>query len=303
MREHTFRAYRVVAVVVMVVALQFAVNSLSAQYYPERRMVREGNELFEGRNYRSSLDRYTSALAADSANYAALYNRANAYYHTLANGMADSTMSYEISNQHFERIANDELLSEQQRAEVLRNLGQSLFGQERYEAALNSFRQSLLLNPDDQECRYDYILTKRIVDQKRAMENQQQEQQQNDQQNEGEDQQQNDEQENGGDNQGEGEEQQQQNDEQSDQEDNGNDQSDSNGDDQSEEEDEDENPESESDGDEEGDEQEQPSGAEPQEITADQERMLDAIQAEEDRTQDRLREAREALIRPGQKNW
>ena len=153
----------------MVVALQFAVNSLSAQYYPERRMVREGNELFEGRNYRSSLDRYTSALAADSANYAALYNRANAYYHTLANGMADSTMSYEISNQHFERIANDELLSEQQRAEVLRNLGQSLFGQERYEAALNSFRQSLLLNPDDQECRYDYILTKRIVDLKRAM--------------------------------------------------------------------------------------------------------------------------------------
>lgn len=288
----------------MVVALQFAVNSLSAQYYPERRMVREGNELFEGRNYRSSLDRYTSALAADSANYAALYNRANAYYHTLANGMADSTMSYEISNQHFERIANDELLSEQQRAEVLRNLGQSLFGQERYEAALNSFRQSLLLNPDDQECRYDYILTKRIVDQKRAMENQQQEQQQqNDQQNEGEDQQQNDQQENGGDNQGEGEDQQQQNDEQSDQEDNGNDQSDSNGDDQSQEEGEEENSESESDGDEEGDEQEQPSGAEPQEITADQERMLDAIQAEEDRTQDRLREAREALIRPGQKNW
>ena len=286
----------------MVVALQFAVNSLSAQYYPERRMVREGNELFEGRNYRSSLDRYTSALAADSANYAALYNRANAYYHTLANGMADSTMSYEISNQHFERIANDELLSEQQRAEVLRNLGQSLFGQERYEAALNSFRQSLLLNPDDQECRYDYILTKRIVDQKRAMENQQQEQQ-NDQQNEGEDQQQNDQQENGGDNQGEGEDQQQQNDEQGDQEDNGNDQSDSNGDDQSEEEDEEENSESESDGDEEGDDEEQPSGAEPQEITADQERMLDAIQAEEDRTQDRLREAREALIRPGQKNW
>ena len=31
--------------------------------------------------------------------------------------------------------------------------------------------------------------------------------------------------------------------------------------------------------------------------------MLDAIQAEEDRTQDRLREAREALIRSGQKNW
>lgn len=288
--------YGRIAIALLVVALQLVAVEVSAQYYPERRMVREGNDLFSGRNYRSSLERYNSALEADSTNYAALYNRANAYYHTLASSMADSTMSYEISNAHFERIANDELLDERQRAEVLRNLGQSLFGQERYEAALNAFRESLLLNPDDEECRYDYILTKRIVDQKRAAENQQQ--QQNDQQNEGNDQQQNDQQ---NDQQNEGNDQQQ-----SDQQSEGNDpegdnESNGEGDNESNGEDEQESEQGEDEHDEEDDEQ--PAPSEPQEITADQERMLDAIQAEEDRTQDRLREAREAIVRPGQKNW
>lgn len=291
--------YGRIAIALLVVALQLVAVEVSAQYYPERHMVREGNDLFSGRNYRSSLERYNSALEADSANYAALYNRANAYYHTLASGMADSTMSYEISNAHFERIANDELLDERQRAEVLRNLGQSLFGQERYEAALNAFRQSLLLNPDDEECRYDYILTKRIVDQKRAAENQQQ--QQNDQQSKGNDQQQNDPQSEGNDQQqsdpqSEGDDQQQ-----SDQQSEGDDPE---GDNESNGEEEQEG-DNESNGEDENEEEdgEQPAPSEPQEITADQERMLDAIQAEEDRTQDRLREAREAIVRPGQKNW
>lgn len=292
MREFIYNMYGRIAIALLVVALQLMAVEVSAQYYPERRMVREGNDLFSGRNYRSSLERYNSALEADSTNYAALYNRANAYYHTLASGMADSTMSYEISNAHFERIANDELLDERQRAEVLRNLGQSLFGQERYEAALNAFRESLLLNPDDEECRYDYILTKRIVDQKRAAENQQQ--QQNDQQNEGNDQQQNDQQNEGNDQQ-QSDQQSEGNDPEGDNESNGEGDNESNGEDEQESEQ----------GEDEHDEEdgEQPAPSEPQEITADQERMLDAIQAEEDRTQDRLREAREAIVRPGQKNW
>lgn len=300
MREFIYNMYGRIAIALLVVALQLVAVEVSAQYYPERRMVREGNDLFSGRNYRSSLERYNSALEADSTNYAALYNRANAYYHTLASSMADSTMSYEISNAHFERIANDELLDERQRAEVLRNLGQSLFGQERYEAALNAFRESLLLNPDDEECRYDYILTKRIVDQKRAAENQQQQQndQQNDQQNEGNDQQQNDQQNEGNDQQ-QSDQQSQSNDPEGDNESNG--ESEQESEQEGEQEDEQESEQGEDEHDEE--DGEQPAPSEPQEITADQERMLDAIQAEEDRTQDRLREAREAIVRPGQKNW
>ena len=55
-----------------------------------------------------------------------------------------------------------------------------------------------------------------------------------------------------------------------------------------------------------GDEPEQneeEGGAEPKELNADQERMLNAIQAEEDKTQEKLKEGEKALVIPGKKNW
>ena len=60
-----------------------------------------------------------------------------------------------------------------------------------YEAALNAFRESLRLNPDDKETKYDYVLTKRIVDQKRQQQQNQQNQDNNQQQDNQQDNQQN----------------------------------------------------------------------------------------------------------------
>ena len=42
---------------------------------------------------------------------------------------------------------------------------------------------------------------------------------------------------------------------------------------------------------------------EPKELNADQERMLNAIQAEEDKTQEKLKEGEKVLVVPGKKNW
>lgn len=207
----------------------------SAQHHPERRIVREGNEQFERMNYRSSLNLYNEALEHDSTRFEILYNRANAYYQTLLQHRQDSSLTWEASNELFEAIANDELLDKNYRAEALRNIGESLFTQQKYEAALNAFRESLLLNPDDGQSKYNYVLTKRIVDQLRQ-------QQQNQQQNSG-----------GGDS-------------------NGNEQGD--------------NPPRE------------------QNVTTDeQERMLDLIQAQEDKTQGKLNEKKKAIVIPGKKNW
>ena len=245
-------------------------TEVAAQHHPERGLVREGNEDFARRNYRSSYNRYNEALEHDSTCYEALYNRANGYHHLRRSNMQDSTLTAEVGFRHFERIAADTLLSAQQRAEVLRNLGESLFAETKYEAALNAFRESLLLNPADDEVKHNYILTKRIVDQKRS----QQQQQQNDNQDQqNQDQQQDNQQQN--DNQEQQDNQQQNDQEQNDgQEDEQND-----GQDESE------------------------AGARPEELSSDKERMLDAIQAEEDKTQDKLKDALRAVVIPGKKNW
>ncbi len=270
-------------VVVLVTMLFVGADSLSAQYHKERKLVREGNSNFEKNNYNTSYNRYNEALEHDATNYEALYNRANAYHHLRRTNPQDSTLTAETTFRHYEAIAADTLLTKNQRAEVLRNLGESLFSEEKYEAALNAFRESLLLNPDDKETKYDYVLTKRIVDQKR-----QQPQQSDNQQNQ--DQQQN----------------QNQNQDQQQNQDNKNDNQQNQGDNnQQQPENEEQNPEQQPDEEQGEGEDEQNEGEQPQpkELNPDQERMLNAIQAEEDKTQEKLKEGEKALLIPGKKNW
>ena len=286
-------------ILVTTALMLFTAGVAMAQYYPERRLVREGNEQFERLNYRNALNRYNEALEYDTTKYESLYNRANAYLQNMLANPADTTLKGEVANTLFEQIAADELLTKERRAEVLRNLGEGLFLQQNYEAALNSFRESLKLNPADREVKHNYILTKRIVDQKRQQQQQNQQNNQNQDQQQNQDQNQNNEGNNGQNNN----QQNDQNDKQDEPENNEN-----NNDNQGNEGDNDQNekPEDENDnGDQKGDEEEQEGEAPPPSgISRDeQERMLDAIQAQEDKTNEKLKEGEKAYIIPGKKNW
>lgn len=292
-------------------------HSSSAQYHKERGLVRDGNEQFDKRNYRRSLESYKSALKHDSTNYEALYNRANAYHHTMYANPNDNTYNASELNALYDNILADTLLSDRQRAEVYRNYGESLFTEENYEAALNSFRESLRLNPNDQETKYNYVLTKRIVDQKRQSQqnqgggnsdnNQDQQQNQNQDQNQGgggnDNQQQND-------NQGEGN---QDNDNQDNKGDNNpegnNDSSDEqkdnnqNSGNDKEEQQNDNNTNQQNDQNNNGDNGQSDAQPERKELSPEQQRMLDAMQAQEDKTQEKLKEQKRGVIIPGKKNW
>lgn len=302
-------------------------HSSSAQYHKERGLVRDGNEQFDKRNYRRSLESYKSALKHDSTNYEALYNRANAYHHTMYANPNDTTYQASELNALYDNILADTLLSDRQRAEVYRNYGESLFTEENYEAALNSFRESLRLNPNDQETKYNYVLTKRIVDQMRQSRqnqgggnsdnNQDQQQNQNQDQNQdgggNDNQQQND-------NQGEGN---QDNDNQDKNQDNKGDKGDNNPEDNNDgsNEQKDNNQNSGNDKEEQqndnnsnqqndqnnngdnGDNDQSDAQPERKELSPEQQRMLDAMQAQEDKTQEKLKEQKRGVIIPGKKNW
>ena len=269
-------------------------DGAQAQYHQERGMVRKGNEQFDKRNYRRSLDNYTSALEVDSTNYEAQYNRANAYHHAMFANFADTT-TYKARELHsyYDKLVADTLLSDVQRAEVYRNLGESLFTQEKYEAALNAFRESLRLNPDDKETKYDYVLTKRIVDQKRQQQQNQQNQDNNQQQDNQQDNQQNNQ---NNQNQNQDQEQKQNPDQNQDNKP----QNDKNQEGDNPDKEQENNPQE---GDNKPEEGDASQGDEPRELKSDQERMLDAIQAEEDKTQDKLKEKKRGVVIPGKKNW
>ena len=292
------------------IALCFAVlgvtlpESAVAQYYPERKLVRDGNKQFEARNYNNSLKKYDEAYLKDSTKYEVLYNRANGYYQKKANTPNDAELTYETSNALYEKIAADTLLTDVQRAEIYRNLGETLFSQQEYEAALNTFRESLRLNPADKETKYNYVLTKRIVDQMRASQNQNQNQNQDQNQNQNQDQNQNQNQDQngGGENDQNNENSDQNQDKNNQQGNNQQDKQNGQGENDPKEQEGENNPNDGNNG--EGDNDEQQGGApQPKELSPDKERLLDAIQAEEDKTQDKLGDEKKAVIIPGKKNW
>lgn len=266
-------------------------TTLSAQKMPERGLVRKGNRLFDKERYTQSADAYQHALNHDSTSFEARYNLGNTM---IRRAMADTTayadpqssaakMSQGFISQAeglLQAAAADSLRTADERADAFYNLGNSQFIQQKLQEALKSYRQSLVLRPDDMEAKYNYALTKKLLEQQQQ---QQQDQQNNDQnQDQQQDENQNQDQNQQGDNN--------QNQDKNDQSDNK----------------QDKNEDQQGGGDQEQKEQpQQPQGQKPKSGMSEeqQQQLLNAIQAQEDKTQEKLDEKKKGIIIRGKKNW
>ena len=134
----------------------FAAAGVQAQRLPERSLVRKGNRQYNKGEYEASIGRYEEALKAAPGQFEATYNLGNALYKAERFDRAEQTMV---------QAAADSLRSDAERAEAFYNLGNAQFKQQKYKEALESYKQSLRLNPADMEAKYNYAYTKRLLDQ------------------------------------------------------------------------------------------------------------------------------------------
>ena len=264
----------------ILLVMLFVATGATAQRMPERAQVRKGTREYHKGNYEEAIKRYGTALTLAPGQFEATYDLGNALYKAEMYDRAEQTMM---------QAAADTLRSDAERAEAWYNLGNARFKQQKYQEALESYRQSLRLNPDDMEAKYNYAYTKRLLDDDKdgggggdddknqdKDQNQDQQQQGGGQDKQDGDRQQDDKGQEGDDKEQQGGDQEQQGDRQQDPS----------------------QPDKEGEGDQEGQQQPVPAGISPQE----QEQMLDAIQAQEDRTQDKLKEKQGVVVR-GTKNW
>ena len=232
-----------------IVVLLFVCGEVTAQQMKERGLVRRGNREFRREHFEKSVDSYQRALQHDSTCFEAKYDLASALYRTERYDNAEKTLL---------SIVSDSTRTEKERGEVAYNLGNTQFAQQKYKEALSSYRQAMRCNPNDEDAKFNYAFTKRLIQQQ---EQQQQQQNQDQNQDQNKDNQQ--------DNQNQQNEQNQQ------------------------------QPQNEEGKDEQQEGGQRPEGA----MTPEQqEALLQAIQAEEDKTQDKLKEKKGVLIR-GSKNW
>ncbi|MBQ8854321.1 MAG: tetratricopeptide repeat protein [Alistipes sp.] len=225
---------------------------------PERRLVRKGNRQYERGDYDNSIDNYSRALRYDPKSFEAKFNTANVQFRrAFADSVQLDVKMIEKAEQTLRKLAQDSTRTDIERADVAYNLGNSLFMQQKFKEALNSYRDAMRLNPDDQEAKYNYALTKEMLKQQQQQQQNQQQQQDQNQDNQNQEQEQN--------------------------QDNQQDKQDK--EDQQNEEDK---------------QNQQPN--EQQISEQEQQAMLEAIQAQEDKTQEKLKEKQGVIIRGG-KNW
>lgn len=259
-------------IVLIAVFALLASVSATAQRMPERHLVRKGNRQFDKKLYNKSIESYTRATEAAPTSFEAAFNLANAQLRAER---------YDAAEKGLARLAADSTLCAADRADAAYNLGNAQFAQKKLKEALCSYRQAMRLNPDDKEAKFNYAYTKRLLEQQEQKQNQDnnkgnQNKDSQDQQQQGKDDQkqdgdQNNENSGKDDRQGDNKEQQGQPQEQQ------------------------------QDGQDEGQNVEgKPSSS----GISDREReaMLEAIQAQEDKTQDKLKEKAGVVVRGG-KNW
>ncbi len=305
---------RIVYLIFTLAVTLFVTTEAQAQKWPERSRVRRGNRAYERLDYDRAEERYREAQQLSDTCFEATFNLGDALY---------KQQKFDEAEKVFTALAADSTRNNLDRAHSYYNLGNSLFQQKKYQEALAAYKRSLRLNPADLETKYNYAYTKKYIEDNQqggggGGGNNNQNQNQNDQNQQGGGQndqnkdQQNDQQ--NQDQQGDGDQnkdqnQDQNNDQQNDQNQdnqNNNDQkdqnSDQNKDDQQGENDPQngENDPQDGEGDpQQGDGEPQPSGL----SQNDAERMLDAIQGEEDKTRDKVNaKVGQGVVRSG-KNW
>ena len=231
----------------------------------DRRDVRRGNRQFRKENYRAAEIDYRKAVLKDSTSLKAQYNLASALYRE---------QDYDSAAKALETVGE----AGEGSSDYHFNAGDIALARQDYQAAVEYFRQSLLLNPSDLEAKENYTYAKKMLENRQNQGSGQQNQNQQDQQD-----QQNQQNQDQQDQQNQQDQQDQQNQNQ-DRQDNdrqdGQDQRQDGGD---------------------GRSQDAPSGISRQQAS----QMLRAIQAKEDETQEKVKREKARLLESSQKekNW
>lgn len=253
---------------IYILGVLFVTSFMAGDLYAQvdKREVRSGNRDYRDGNWREAEIDYRKALVKDSLSLAGNYNLASALYRDG---------NYEEAHKALERLKDIAPMTPAA-ADYFFNMGDVALARQDYQTAVDAFAQSLLRRPDDLQAKENFIYAKKKLQD-------QQNQQQNDQQD------QNDDQNNEG-----------QNDQNQDQK-NDQDKKDDQKDDQEKDQNQDQNQDDQQD----KPKQEPKQGEQPKITPQAAQQMLQAIQAKEKETQDKVnKEKAEALkARQKEKNW
>ena len=263
----------------IITILLIALCGAQAFAQTDRREVRSGNRSFRKGDFSKAEIDYKKALLKDSTSVAAQYNLANDLYR-LEN--------YQEAEKYASK-ALDSLARSPRAADAYFNQGDIYLQQRRWGEAVEAFKSSLRLNPGDMDAKSNLAYAQKMLE-KEQQDQQNQDNQQNQDQNQDKNQ-----------NNDQNKDNQDQNqDKQDNQDDQNQDQNKDQNDDQQDQNNQDQNQDN-------NDDQQPPQQNQPQPKISPEaaEQMLQAIQAKENETQDKVNKEKAAAVKSRQKekNW
>lgn len=123
-----------------------------AQMKPDRQAIRRGNKLFRAEKYDKAQAEYMKAMEADKNNPQAVYNLGCAY-------MLQQNDSAAVAN--FNKATKMET-DKHRRSMAYHNIGVIFQNRTKYDEAIEAYKESLRLNPTDNETRYNLALCQKL---------------------------------------------------------------------------------------------------------------------------------------------
>lgn len=158
-------------------------TALSAQ--DDKKLVRQGNKAFEKGDYRAAEIEYKKGLEADSSSVFSAYNLGNALY---------KNESYSEAELYFKDLGDTlKKVSSSKASDFFHNSGNLALKQKKYQEAVEAYKESLRLFPDDMKTKSNLAYAQKMLkDSQNQSQNQQQQQQNQDGNQQNQDQNQND---------------------------------------------------------------------------------------------------------------
>lgn len=150
-------------------------SSIAIASNDDTELLREGNKEYKKGNYREADSLYRKSISLNSQSSKANYNLGNALYRN--NDLNTARDYYKASI----KVDN----SKEENAAALHNIGNTFMqgGNPNPSEAIKAYKESLKLNPNDDETRHNLIYAQKLLKEQQNQQNQQQQNQQQQQQN------------------------------------------------------------------------------------------------------------------------
>lgn len=133
--------------------ISFMLVSVATMGQTDRQLIRNGNKLFRQQNYVKAEAEYRKALSKNSRNAQAMYNLGCALMMQKRDSIAVTWLEKSAKSEHIPM----------RKSKAYHNMGWICQSHRMYAEAIEAYKSSLRINPNDGETRYNLALCKRLL--------------------------------------------------------------------------------------------------------------------------------------------